>query len=60
MNDIETRYALFGLTEDDRHRITQLTQLASSRDAKPQRIVVETVILQDGDRTLIEREERSA
>ena len=60
MNDIETQYAFFGLTEDNRRRLMQLTQLASPPDANALRIVVETVIVQDGDRTVIEREERNA
>lgn len=60
MNDIESQYALFGLTEDNRRRLTQLMQLAAPPDPSAHRIVVETVIVQDGARTVIEREERSA
>ncbi len=60
MDDLDTRYALFGLTEDDRRRLTELTQLASPPNVSLRRIVVETVIVQDGDCTVIEREERSA
>lgn len=60
MNDIESRYALLGLTEDNRRRLTHLTELALPLDATKHRIVVETVIIQDGNRTVIEREERSA
>jgi hypothetical protein len=60
MNDIETRYALFNLTEDNRRRLMQLLQLAAPPDPSEHRIVVETVIVHDGARTVIEREERSA
>lgn len=60
MNNIEEKYTLFGLTEDSRARLTQLAQLASPPIPNEHRIVVETVVVQDGDRIVVEREERSA
>ena len=58
MNSIEDTYALLGLTEDVRSRIVQLTQLAQGSSVERQRIVVETVVVKDGARKVIEREER--
>lgn len=60
MDNIEAQYALFGLTEDNRRRLVQLTQLASPGDQDARSIIIETVLVQDGYCTVIETEERSA
>jgi len=60
VNEIETKYALFGLTEDVRHRLIQLTQLSSQQRGNERLVIVETVIVQDGERTVIDREEQNA
>jgi hypothetical protein len=60
MNDIELKYALFGLTEDVRRRLVQLKQLSSPLKDNNRLVVVETVIVQGGERTVIDREEQNA
>lgn len=60
MNEIEDKYALFNLTEDERSRLVQLAQFALPPIQNERHIVVETVVVQGGDRTVIKREERSA
>ena len=58
MNDINDKYARFALTEDARQRLVQLAQLQKLANDTAQRIVVETVIIQHGNRTGFQREER--
>ncbi|HAP38969.1 MAG TPA: hypothetical protein DCQ94_04330 [Nitrospira sp.] len=60
MTDIEQKYSQFGLTEDTRTKLVQLTKLASLSTVQQRRIVVETVVVQDGNRMVIDKEERSA
>jgi hypothetical protein len=60
MDDIESKYALLGLTDEARARLVQLGLMAKLPQEERRRIVIETVIVQDGDRTVVEREERSA
>lgn len=60
MTDIEETYALLGLTEDKRSQLVQLAQLASLSTVKLHCVVVETVVVHDGDRVVIEKEERNA
>ncbi|MBO3707758.1 MAG: hypothetical protein J5X21_15345 [Candidatus Accumulibacter sp.] len=60
MTDIEQKYSLFGLTEDTRTKLVQLTKLASLSTVQQRRVVVETVVVQDGNRMVIDKEERSA
>lgn len=60
MIDIEQKYSLFHLTEDTRTRIVQLAKLASLSTVQQRRMVVETVVVQDGKRMVIDKEERSA
>ena len=59
MDDLEVKYALFGLTEEARQRLVQLAQFQRTGDDRMHRVVVETVIVQDGNRRVIDREERS-
>lgn len=58
MNDLEDKYALFALTEDTRQRLAQLAQLQLLANNTTHRIVVETIVVQHGHRTVIHREER--
>jgi hypothetical protein len=58
MSDLEDKYALFALTEDMRKRLVQLAQLHALGKDMTNRVVVEIVVVQHGDRTVIEREER--
>lgn len=60
MDTIDEKYALLGLTEDSRARLSQLAKLASPPPANHRRIVVETVVIREGDRVVVGREERSA
>lgn len=60
MTEIEKKYSLFGLTEDTRTKLVQLTTLASLLTVQRRRIVVETVVVRDGNRMVIDKEERSA
>ena len=58
MQTIEDTYALLGLTEEVRAQLTELTKLAQGASLQRQRIVVETVVIEDGARKIIDREER--
>lgn len=60
MTDLEKKYSLFGLTENTQTRLTQLASLGSLSTIQQRRIVVETVVVQDGNRIVIDKEERSA
>lgn len=60
MNNIDDTYALLGLTDEVRARFVHLTNLGQPNAAQRSRIVVETVVIEDGARKVIEREERSA
>lgn len=60
MDDIESKYVLLGLTEEARTRLAQLGCMTDRPQEKRARIIVETVVVQDGERIVIEREERSA
>ena len=58
MNDTEDKYALFGLTEEVRKRLVQLADLRPPPEPDARRLIVETVIVHDGARTTIRREEQ--
>lgn len=60
MNDIEAKFALFGLTEDVRRRLVHLEQLSLQPKDNDCFVVVETVIVQDGKRTIIGRDKQNA
>ena len=60
MDDIEGKYALLGLTEETRACLMELRRMNDQPQRLHTRLVVETVVLQDGQKTVIEREERSA
>jgi len=59
MDTIDEKYALLGLTEDSRTKLSQLAKLASPPSANQRRIVVETVVIREGDRVVVGREEHS-
>ncbi len=58
MNDLEDKYSQFGLSDDMRKRLVDLAQLQDLGKVHAERVVVETVVVQHGDRTTIKREER--
>ncbi|MBK9948791.1 MAG: hypothetical protein IPP12_16610 [Nitrospira sp.] len=58
MNDIAGKYAKFGLTAEVRHQLVQLSTLRPPTDGATPRLLVETVIIQDGNRTIVNKEER--
>jgi hypothetical protein len=58
MNDIEDKYARFALTEHMRQHLVELAQFQSIGKETTNRVIVETVVVQHGDRTVIDREER--
>lgn len=58
MNDFEDKYALFALSEDIRKHLDQLARFQTLGKETTNRVVVETVVIQHGDRTIIDREER--
>jgi len=60
MTDNEEKYVLLGLTEDKRSQLVHLAQLALLSTVKTNRVIVETVVVHDGDRVVIAKEERSA
>ncbi len=60
MDNIDDTYALLGLTEEIRDRLVNLANLGRPSTAELSRVVVETVVIEDGARKVIEREERSA
>ena len=60
MDNIDDTYALLGLTDEVRARLVHLTNLGQPSTAERSRIVVETVVIEDGARKVIEREERGA
>ena len=57
MNDVEEKYALFGLTKEVRDRLVKLSELQTPLESPSRRLVVETVVIQDGARTVIRKEE---
>jgi hypothetical protein len=60
MNEIDARYAAFCLTEENRQRLVDLPKPAPSLPASSSfRVVVETIIVQHGDRTVVCSEEHS-
>lgn len=58
MDDIEHKYAHFELTEVGRQRLLHLAQFQSTGKEQKPRVIVVTVVVQDGNRTIIEREVR--
>ena len=58
MHTIDDTYALLGLTAEVRAQLTELTKLAQGTSLERPRIVVETVVVEDGARKIIDREER--
>ncbi|MEP6889306.1 MAG: hypothetical protein ABI955_01260 [Nitrospirota bacterium] len=58
MNDIEDKYAQFGLTEEVRQRLVQLSALRPPTDVATPLLIVETVIIQGGNRTIVSKEEQ--
>jgi hypothetical protein len=58
MNDLEFKYAQFGLSEEMRKRFVELAQLQTFGKDIANRVIVETVVVQQGDRTVVNREER--
>ena len=60
MDDIERAYVLLGLSDEERARLNRLTQLANPTQGPHRRIVVETIVIEGGARTVVDREERSA
>jgi hypothetical protein len=60
MENIDEAYALLGLTTDVRARLVHLATMAQGTSVERSRIVVETVVVDNGDRKVIEREEHGA
>ena len=58
MNEIEDKYALFALSEDMRKHLVELAQVQTFGKEAAKRVIVETVVVQHGDQTVIDREER--
>ncbi|NOS83364.1 MAG: hypothetical protein HOP32_17465 [Nitrospira sp.] len=58
MTEIEDKYALFALSDDMRKHLVELAQVQTFGKETPKRVIMETVVVQHGDRTVIDREER--
>lgn len=58
MNEIEDKYVLFALSEDMRKHLVELAHVQTFGKETPKRVIVETVVVQHGNRTVLDREER--
>jgi len=56
VNDLDSMYLKFGITEEVRARLMALTKLGTSVLAESPKLVVETVIIADGKRTIVSTE----
>lgn len=59
MSDFETRYELFKITAENGDSLRRLAEPALHLRRSPRHVIVETVVVQDGERKVIMTEVKS-